>query len=129
MKLQAIHKRQLLGRQSTKYLILVSRHEAERLEQEARGKLERQKIEDEASAEQARKNLLELQVQLSSLEATGQAKAEAQSKAEAMQIASKAEVERARLEAEALAIKTVRFSVFFVLILSTVLFHFFIFTS
>lgn len=83
------------------------RHEAERLEQEARGKLERQKIEDEASAEEARKGLLELQVQLATLESTGQAKSEAQSKAEAMRIASQAEVEKARLEAEADSIKTV----------------------
>lgn len=37
------------------------RHEAERLEQEARGKLERQKITDQADAERARKELLELE--------------------------------------------------------------------
>ena len=37
------------------------RHEAERLEQEAKGRLERQKIMDEAEAERARKELLELQ--------------------------------------------------------------------
>ena len=37
------------------------RHEAERLDQEARGKLERQKLDDEAEAERARKELLELQ--------------------------------------------------------------------
>lgn len=39
----------------------VCRHEAERLEQEARGKLERQKITDQAEAERARKELLELE--------------------------------------------------------------------
>ncbi|VDD79631.1 unnamed protein product [Mesocestoides corti] len=83
-----------------------ARHEAERLEQEARGRLERQKIVDEASAEEARKSLLELQVELAALESAGQAKAEAQSKAEAMRIASQAEVEKARLEAEADAIRT-----------------------
>jgi len=38
------------------------RHEAERREQEAKGLLERQKITDEAAAERARKELLELQV-------------------------------------------------------------------
>lgn len=37
------------------------RHEAERLEQEARGRLERQKITDQAEAERARKELLELE--------------------------------------------------------------------
>lgn len=36
-------------------------HEAERLEQEARGKLERQKIMDQAEAERTRKELLELE--------------------------------------------------------------------
>ena len=40
------------------------RHEAERLDQEARGKLERQKLNDEAEAERARKELLELQAVL-----------------------------------------------------------------
>lgn len=39
------------------------RHEAERLEQEARGRLERQKITDQAEAEKARKELLELEAQ------------------------------------------------------------------
>ncbi|XP_051573753.1 major vault protein-like [Myxocyprinus asiaticus] len=40
-----------------------ARHEAERLEQEARGRLERQKINDQAEAEKARKELLELEAQ------------------------------------------------------------------
>nr|CDS29745.1 major vault protein [Hymenolepis microstoma] len=65
-------------------------HEAERLEQEAKGRVERQKIEDEASAEEARRSLLELQVQLATLESTGQARAEAQIKAEATRIANEA---------------------------------------
>lgn len=39
-----------------------AKHEAERLEQEARGRLERQRIDDQAQAEQARRQLLELQV-------------------------------------------------------------------
>ncbi|KER18318.1 hypothetical protein T265_16139, partial [Opisthorchis viverrini] len=41
--------------------------EAERVEQEARGRLERQKIEDEAAAEEARRGLLETRVQLAAL--------------------------------------------------------------
>lgn len=41
--------------------VCVRRHEAERLEQEARGKLERQRITDQAEAERARKELLELE--------------------------------------------------------------------
>lgn len=40
---------------------LPASHEAERLEQEARGKLERQKIMDQAEAERTRKELLELE--------------------------------------------------------------------
>ena len=42
-------------------MVCLCRHEAERLEQEAKGRLERQKIMDEAEAERARKELLELQ--------------------------------------------------------------------
>jgi len=38
-----------------------SRHEAERLEQQARGKLERQRITDQAESERARRELLELE--------------------------------------------------------------------
>lgn len=39
-----------------------AKHEAERLEQSAKGRLERQKISDEAEAEKSRRELLELQV-------------------------------------------------------------------
>ena len=49
----------------------------------ARGRLERQKINDEAKAEKARIDLLELQADSAAVESTGQAKAEAQSRAEA----------------------------------------------
>lgn len=41
--------------------LLLPRHEAQRLEQEARGRLERQKILDQSEAEKARKELLELE--------------------------------------------------------------------
>lgn len=41
--------------------VLPGSHEAERLEQEARGKLERQRIMDQAEAERTRKELLELE--------------------------------------------------------------------
>ena len=81
------------------------RHEAERLEQEARGKLERQKILDEAEAEKARRNLLELQALSAAVESTGQAKAEAQSRAEAQKIEGEAAVEQARLKAQAAKIE------------------------
>lgn len=78
-----------------------ARHEAERLEQEARGRLERQKITDEAEAEKARKILLELQANSAAVESTGQAKAEAQSRAEASRIEGEAAVEQAKLKAQA----------------------------
>uniref|UniRef100_A0A672RME7 Major vault protein n=1 Tax=Sinocyclocheilus grahami TaxID=75366 RepID=A0A672RME7_SINGR len=77
------------------------RHEAERQEQEARGRLERQRITDQAEAEKARKELLELEAQSAAVESTGAATAEAQSKAEAARIQGEAAVEEAKLKAEA----------------------------
>ncbi|XP_062874746.1 major vault protein [Trichomycterus rosablanca] len=82
-----------------------ARHEAERLEQEARGKLERQKIADQAEAERARKELLELEALSAAVESTGAAKAEAQSRAEAARIQSEAAVDEARLKVEAQTIE------------------------
>lgn len=78
-----------------------AKHEAERLEQEAKGRLERQKIVDEAEAEKARRELLMLQATSAAVESTGQAKAEAQSRAEAARIEGEANVEQAKLKAEA----------------------------
>jgi len=83
-----------------------ARHEAERLEQAAKGALERQKIEDEAHAEAARKKLLELQAESAAVESSGQAKAEASSRAEALRIESGASVEQAELKAKALKIES-----------------------
>jgi len=83
-----------------------ARHEAARLEQEARGRLERQKITDEAHAEKARKELLHLQAASSAVEATGTATAEAKAKAEAAQIEGEAAVEMAKLKAQSTKIKS-----------------------
>lgn len=83
------------------------RHEAERLEQEAKGRLERQKITDEAEAERALKELLVLQAQSAAVESTGQAKAEAQSRAEAARIEGETAVQQAKLKAEAAKIEAV----------------------
>ena len=77
------------------------------MEQEAKGRLERQKINDEAEAEKARKDLLELQANSAAVESTGQAKAEAQSRAEANRIEGEAAVEQARLKSEAMKIEAV----------------------
>lgn len=82
-----------------------ARHEAERLEQEAKGRLERQKITDEAEAERALKELLVLQAQSAAVESTGQAKAEAQSRAEAARIEGETAVQQAKLKAEAAKIE------------------------
>ncbi len=69
------------------------------------GKLERQKISDEAEAERSRKELLELQANSAAVESTGQAKAEAQSRAEAAKIEGEAAVEQADLKAQAMKIE------------------------
>jgi len=82
-----------------------ARHEAERREQEARGKLETQKIKDESEAEKYRKNLLSLQAQSAAVESTGQATAEAKARAEAAIIEGNAAVKQAELAAEAERIK------------------------
>uniref|UniRef100_A0A667YQY0 Major vault protein n=1 Tax=Myripristis murdjan TaxID=586833 RepID=A0A667YQY0_9TELE len=84
-----------------------ARHEAERLEQEARGKLERQRITDQAEAERARKELLELEALSAAVESTGAAKAEAQSRAEAARIQGEAAVHEAKLKSEAQRIEAV----------------------
>ncbi|CAF0991889.1 unnamed protein product [Adineta ricciae] len=82
-----------------------AKHEASRREQEAKGLLERQRIKDEADAEEVRKQLLELQALSAAVESTGQAKAEAQSRAESARIEGEAAVEQARLKAEATRIE------------------------
>jgi len=78
-----------------------AKHRALNIEQEAKGRLERQKIKDEADAEEQRQKLIELQAQSAAVESTGQAKAEAQSHAEADRIKGEAAVEQSRLRAEA----------------------------
>ncbi|XP_001368214.2 major vault protein [Monodelphis domestica] len=83
-----------------------AKHEAQRLEQEARGRLERQKILDQAEAEKARKELLLLEAESTAVESTGAAKAEAESRAQAARIEGEGAVLQAKLKAEALAIET-----------------------
>ena len=77
------------------------------MEQEAKGRLERQKISDEAEAEKARRQLLDLQAQSAAVESTGQAKAEAQSRAEACRIEGEAAVQQSRLKSQAATIDAV----------------------
>jgi len=91
---------------TTKSLEAAARHEAERSEQEARGRLERQKIEDEAEAEKSRRELLQLQAQCAAVESTGQATAEAKARSEAARIEGEAAVKQAELKAHAQTIKS-----------------------
>jgi major vault protein len=86
---------------TTKSLEASARHEAEKREQVAKGKLERQKIADEANAEEQRTELLKLQAASAVIEASGQATAEAHAKAESMAIEGEAAVRQAELSAEA----------------------------
>jgi len=86
---------------TTKSLEAAARQEAERRDQQARGRLERQKIEDEAESEKAKKELLSLQAQSAAVESTGQATAEAKARAEAANIEGAAAVKQAALQADA----------------------------
>ena len=90
---------------TTKSQEACARHVAERLEQEAKGRLDRQKLLDEAEAEKARKLLLSLQAQSTAIETTGQATADARAHAESAQIQGEAAVKQADLEAQARRIR------------------------
>ena len=103
---------------TTKSQEATARHEAERLEQEAKGRLERQKINDEAEAEKARKALLQLQAASAAVESTGQATAEARARAEASHIEGEASVKQAQLKSEANKIKVTILSIYRILIFS-----------
>jgi major vault protein len=82
-----------------------AKHESSRMEQEAMGRLERQKILDQAAAEKARRDLIQLQAETAAVESTGQATAEAKARAEAASIEGQASVKQAQLIAEASKIK------------------------
>jgi len=90
---------------TTKSQEAAARQEAERREQAARGRLERQKIEDEADAEKAKRGLLGLQAQSAAVESTGQATAEAKARAEAAKIEGEAGVTQADHKAKAAKVK------------------------
>jgi len=71
-----------------------------------KGRLERQKIDDEAEAEKQRKELLHLQATSAAVESTGQASAEAKARAEAAKIEGEANVTQAKLRSEAQSTKS-----------------------
>eukprot|EP00054_Salpingoeca_dolichothecata_P011292 m.62738 g.62738 ORF g.62738 m.62738 type:complete len:842 (+) comp19396_c0_seq1:163-2688(+) len=85
---------------STKSLEEAAKHEANREEQAARGRLERQQIENQQSIETAKKLLFELRAASSAVDSTGQAKAEAQANAERLLIEGDSEIVNAQLTAE-----------------------------
>eukprot|EP01116_Phalansterium_solitarium_P022420 TRINITY_DN73_c0_g1_i2.p1 TRINITY_DN73_c0_g1~~TRINITY_DN73_c0_g1_i2.p1 ORF type:complete len:866 (+),score=393.47 TRINITY_DN73_c0_g1_i2:112-2598(+) len=82
-----------------------ARHENARLEQEAHGAMERQKISDETQAELTRQRLITLQIESAAVESTGQATAEARARAEAAGIEAEAAVKQAQQQTEAARIK------------------------
>jgi len=90
---------------TTKSQEAAARHQAEKLEQEARGVLERQKITDESLAEGSRKNLLSLKAKSVVVESTGEATAEASAKSAAQKIEGAAKVNQATQNAKASKIK------------------------
>ena len=82
-----------------------ARHDAHREEAQAEGLLERQKLDNEAEAEAARKRLLELKAESRAVETAGVATAEARAKSEATRIENEGLVAAAKMKAEALAIQ------------------------
>jgi len=82
-----------------------AKHDSATREQEAVGRLERQKITDEAQAERVKKELIQLQADSAAVEAAGQATAEARARAEAAKIEGEAAVIQAKLAADAAHIK------------------------
>jgi len=79
-------------------------HEAQRLEQEAKSSLEKQKLHDDAEIEKANRVLLELKAINNMVSTTGQATAEATSRAEASRIEGESNVELSKLRSEAMKI-------------------------
>jgi len=83
----------------------IAKQEAARIAQEAKGVLERLRIENDAAAEEKRKMLEELKAETESIMSSGRAKAEASSKAEAARIHGRTGVEVAKLKAQSKKIK------------------------
>lgn len=77
-----------------------ARQEASIREQTARGKLERQQIQDKSLSEVERKKLIEVQTACNSISTTGQAKAEARARALAANIDGDLNVQLAHIKAK-----------------------------
>jgi len=79
--------------------------EAQRDEQVAKGKMQRQQLADMCIAEGQRKGLVELKAKTAAVESTGQAKSEAVARCEAALIKANSEVKQAELRAQATRIR------------------------
>ena len=86
---------------STMSIELEAQHEASRTEQDAKGSLHRQKLENEKAAEAERKQLYSLRAVAAAVESSGQTKAEAEAKAQKSLIEGLVAVDVARLKMEA----------------------------
>ncbi|EPY18881.1 major vault protein [Strigomonas culicis] len=86
---------------TTKSQEAAARHGNELKDQEAKGKLERQKIADKIEVENAKTKWLELQAKSEAVQASGQSVAEAKAKAEALLIEVNSELQQAKLRAQA----------------------------
>ncbi len=80
-------------------------HDAARVEQEAKARLERQVIIDTREAEAERKKLLELRAENAAIETTGKASAEAKATAEASRIQGETSLNLARQDSEATRVR------------------------
>jgi len=78
-----------------------ARHDAHREEEQAKGHLERQRLQNESQSEGEKKHLLELRAESNAVQSSGQATAEAKARAQAAQIQGEAEVQQAQLRAQA----------------------------
>eukprot|EP01022_Parablepharisma_sp_SALTPOND_P000075 TRINITY_DN1002_c0_g1_i1.p4 TRINITY_DN1002_c0_g1~~TRINITY_DN1002_c0_g1_i1.p4 ORF type:complete len:588 (+),score=121.21 TRINITY_DN1002_c0_g1_i1:19636-21399(+) len=82
-----------------------ARRQADKIEQEEKGKLDCLILENKARVEEAKKKLLQLKAESDSIKSKGQAIAEAKAKAEAAEISAQAEVVFANLKATAKKVK------------------------
>ncbi|RNF26726.1 major vault protein [Trypanosoma conorhini] len=86
---------------TTKSQEAAARHGKERKDQEARGRLERQKLLDKIEVERTKTRWLELQAQSEAVQASGQSVAEAKAKAESLLIEVESELKQAEMRAKA----------------------------
>jgi len=78
-----------------------ARHAANTIEQDARSKIDRQKIQNQTEAEESKQTLIQLQAESAAVASTGTAKAEAEAKAEYYEIESSSDVKQADLSVQA----------------------------